>query len=136
MTNRAFSLTSNLDKQKKLNVILRKRTENALSGSEMQAIMGRIKRDQQYSIHVYRDPEAFEKALVLVRAGARYDYGEIILGKAWFGISDLGSSGGGRLFTVQHSAAAQIIRFTEDRAARHALLIYIPMQVDAGRMQA
>lgn len=128
MTNRAFLLKTDLDKKKKLNVILRNRTGNALSAREMHAIMRCIKRDQQYSIHVFDDPTAFGEALVLVRSGRRYDYGEIILGKACFGISGIGGSRDGQLFTVHFSAAAQIVRYSEDRAENHALLIYIPKQ--------
>lgn len=128
LTNRAFSLKSDKDKQKKLKVTLRKRTGNALSAKEMQAITRRIIRDRQYSIHVYHDPVAFEKALVLVRNGVRYDYGEVILGKAWFGVSGIGGSEDGQLFTVHHSAAAQIVRYSENRAERYALHIYIPTQ--------
>lgn len=125
MTNRAFSLTSDVDKQKKLNVILRKRTGNALTGGEMQAILKSIKQNQQYRILVHTDPESFAKALVLVRNAAIYDYGEIILGQAWFSVSG-GSSENGQFLSVLDTAAAQIVRYAENSTVCHALHIYIP----------
>lgn len=135
MTNRAFLLKSRSDKQKKLTVLLRKRTRDALSQRQLDAIIGRLRLDKQYSVQVHTTPCSFRHALVLVHTNRRKDFGEVIFGQASFGISHMDSSESGQFLSVHDIAAAQIVQNVGSPAEHHALHIYIPQKLYLSRKE-
>lgn len=130
MHNQVFVITSQDEKKKKLETILRNRTCDALTHDELLMCELGISLLKQYTITVHTDPKAFQEALVLKRIDGRSDYGRILFGQALFGIWQDGSGcTRGSLYQENNSAAAVIVQrdaACPDDSPLHEIHIYIP----------
>lgn len=80
MTNETFTVLTEEDKNTKLKVVIRNRTENRLTDSELSAILRGISLNRQYTVRVSTNPDEFRTRLVLADASSRTVLGGIIAG--------------------------------------------------------
>lgn len=63
MTNEAFQLLTEAERQAKFKAVLNSKTEGCLTGEELNDILLIISPRQQYSVKVYRDMQEFHRNL-------------------------------------------------------------------------
>jgi len=112
-------------KRKKLSILLRTQTNNALASEELRQLLLRISPHRQYALHIYTEPDCFCAELVLAKNKEDDDRGKIILGRASFGCSERNTDG--VLFADDVNAAAVVHRKKRNSpTTTHELHIYIP----------
>lgn len=65
MTNEAFQLLTEAERQAKFKAVLNSKTEGCLTGEELNDILLIISLRQQYSVKVYRDVQEFHRKLAI-----------------------------------------------------------------------
>lgn len=80
MMNETFSVLSEEDKNTKLRTVIRNRTANCLTDSELSAILSGISLNRQYAIRVSNNPTDFRTGLVLADISSKTVLGGIIAG--------------------------------------------------------
>lgn len=119
MTNEAFQLLSDEEKNTKFKAILNTRTAGCLSSEELKRILLAVSVNKQYCIKVYVDKEAFQSALQLEK-GYR---GKTVLGQALASYRTVP----GKLYSCTGPAAIISHNQLDEKDACH-LLIFIPQE--------
>lgn len=117
MTNEAFLLLSEGEKNTKFRAILKQQTANSLNEEEVRSILMCVPLNRQYSLSVYREENEFNFILTVANGFT----GRTILGRALVGNAE----NPGKLFDSGRPAAI-IIRSNSEKRGMDQLHIYIP----------
>lgn len=117
MTNETFILLSDEKKNKKLRTILKNKSNNCLTNSEINIIMSYISLNKQYTIRIYMDPIQFLSAISI----SDNKESRTLLGSAIAGTPELSTS----MFIKQNTAVI-LTRSEHDGDVMHYIHIYIP----------
>jgi len=117
MTNEAFLLLSEKEKNTKFRAILKKQTANSLSEEEVRNILLCVSLNRQYSLSVYHEENEFSGILTLANGFT----GRIILGQALVGNTE----NPGKLLDSGRPAAV-ITRSNSEKRGTDQLHIFVP----------
>lgn len=126
MKNKSFFLQTEDEKRQKLVTVLRSRTCNALTPSELHDLTACISIGRQYDINVYSDPAPFCAALSPQASDGWYERGRVVMGQVLPGHEP---NEHGRLFQENRSAAVIMTRKSKADPSvimRSSINIYIP----------
>lgn len=117
MTNEAFLLLSEGEKNTKFRAVLKRQTANSLNEEEVRSILMCVSLNRQYSLSVYREENEFNCILTVANGFT----GQTILGQALVGNAE----NPGKLFDSGKPAAV-ITRSNSEKRGTDQLHIYIP----------
>lgn len=119
MTNETFKLLSEEEKSTKFKAILNTKTEGALSGEEMHSLLTSISPQNQYSIYVYKEQDAFCNVLQLTEGyTGRTVLGQVVVSH---------KQHCGELFCITRPAAVILRKIGEDTSP-YQLHIFVPQK--------